>query len=261
MIVPRTHSSLTFMPAILAAFVLVAFEGSAVAGAEVMSFTCKDLKGESFAHDGTTATSMSDGIDKVSVKTTLYDDSSALIEFVPLPGAAKGRTRSTASGTVLNAGIVANIPAHISVAWKETDLETWMVTYYPLFGGAAFTTHKLMSDGKNAFVRVYQMFGNCSAAGAKSNPVKGNTSGRATSPPPQRAMKPVAGDRGVVVATAKDETFVIELAGGKAVFKARTYCFNVNEGDEVVFTKNPSVCTSNTFVDKQTRKTCDVWCE
>jgi hypothetical protein len=65
---------------------------------------------------------------------------------------------------------------------------------------------------------------------------------------------------GTVVTAANDETFVIETTSGRAVFKARTYCFGINDGDEVVFAKSPGVCTSNTFVTKR-GKSCDVWCE
>jgi len=253
------HLGLLLLP--IAVTILLALPERASAQSAVMSFTCKDLKGQSFAHDGTTATSTTDGMDKISVKTTVFDDSSALIEFVPLAGANKARTRSSEAGTVLNAGIVANIPAHISVTWKETDLETWMVTYFPVFGVAAFTTHKLASDGKKPVVRVYQFFGDCTAASAgKTTGATGGTY-KASPSTATRPTSATASDRGIVSSSVKDETFIVELSGGKAVFKARTYCFNVNEGDQVVFTKNPSVCTSNTFVNKRTGKTCDVWCE
>ena len=65
--------------------------------------------------------------------------------------------------------------------------------------------------------------------------------------------------KGSVVAAANDETFIIEIDGSRSVFKARTYCFGVNEGDTVTFAKSPSVCVSNTFVTSS-GKACEVWC-
>lgn len=65
---------------------------------------------------------------------------------------------------------------------------------------------------------------------------------------------------GVVISAANDETFIIETSSGRDVFKARTYCFGISDGDEVVFAKSPGVCTSNTFVTKS-GEACEVWCE
>lgn len=75
-----------------------------------------------------------------------------------------------------------------------------------------------------------------------------------------RGRSPSSAMSGSVVSAVNDETFVIETIGGRAIFKARTYCFGVNDGDQVVFTKSPNVCVSNTFVTKSGNK-CDVWCE
>ena len=56
-----------------------------------------------------------------------------------------------------------------------------------------------------------------------------------------------------------DETFIIN----GEVFKAQTYCFNVNESDKVIFTKGSALgaCASTEFVDLRTGNICKVWCE
>jgi hypothetical protein len=55
-----------------------------------------------------------------------------------------------------------------------------------------------------------------------------------------------------------DEFFIID--GEK--YEAKTYCFNVEEGDYVVFIEgNPGVCTSAEFINLRTRDICEVWCE
>jgi hypothetical protein len=79
-----------------------------------------------------------------------------------------------------------------------------------------------------------------------------------TTPPP-RAVSTSFKD-GNIVSAANDETFMIETGGTRLVFKAKTYCFGVNDGDSVVFAESPSVCVSNTFIDRTTGTTCEVWC-
>lgn len=56
-----------------------------------------------------------------------------------------------------------------------------------------------------------------------------------------------------------DELFVIN--GEK--YEAKTYCFNMEEGDRVIFLKGSpyGVCTSATLLNTRTKKTCEVWCE
>jgi hypothetical protein len=56
-----------------------------------------------------------------------------------------------------------------------------------------------------------------------------------------------------------DETFIIN----GEVFKAQTYCFNVNESDKVIFTEGSALgaCASAEFVDLRTGNICKVWCE
>ncbi len=56
-----------------------------------------------------------------------------------------------------------------------------------------------------------------------------------------------------------DELFVIN--GEK--FEAKTYCFNVEKGDRVIFSEGGpnGVCTSAEFVNLRTNRKCAVWCE
>lgn len=63
----------------------------------------------------------------------------------------------------------------------------------------------------------------------------------------------------LIQASANDETFVIN----GEVFKAKTYCFNFNKGDRVVFVSgSPSgACSSAQLLNTRTGRTCNVWCE
>lgn len=56
-----------------------------------------------------------------------------------------------------------------------------------------------------------------------------------------------------------DETFIIN----GEVFKAKTYCFNVNDGDKVIFIDGSAygACASAEFLNLRTKNTCEVWCE
>ena len=56
-----------------------------------------------------------------------------------------------------------------------------------------------------------------------------------------------------------DETFIIN----GETFKAKTYCFNINEGDSVVFLEGSAsgTCVSAVFKDLNTGRECRVWCE
>ena len=54
-----------------------------------------------------------------------------------------------------------------------------------------------------------------------------------------------------------DELFIID---GER-YEAKTYCFNVEEGDPVVFLKGrPGVCVSATLLNLRTNNICEVWC-
>jgi len=77
---------------------------------------------------------------------------------------------------------------------------------------------------------------------------------------PKRPV-PTASDEGHIVSAANDETFMIETNGDRHVFKTKTYCFGINDGDTVVFAENPSVCVTNTFIDRTNGTSCEVWCE
>jgi len=63
----------------------------------------------------------------------------------------------------------------------------------------------------------------------------------------------------VIQASSNDETFVIN----GEIFKAKTYCFNMEKGDRVIFASgSPSgVCTSAEILNLRTRDVCSVWCE
>lgn len=62
-----------------------------------------------------------------------------------------------------------------------------------------------------------------------------------------------------VEASSNDEIFVIN--GEK--YEAKTYCFNVDEGDKVIFLEGSpyGACASAKFLNLRTKKTCEVWCE
>jgi hypothetical protein len=56
-----------------------------------------------------------------------------------------------------------------------------------------------------------------------------------------------------------DELFVIN--GEK--FEAKTYCFDMDEGDSVIFIDGSSLgaCASATLINLRTKQKCEVWCE
>ena len=56
-----------------------------------------------------------------------------------------------------------------------------------------------------------------------------------------------------------DELFVIN--GEK--FKAKTYCFNMEEGDKVIFIEGSpyGACASAKLLNLRANKICEVWCE
>ena len=62
-----------------------------------------------------------------------------------------------------------------------------------------------------------------------------------------------------IEASSNDETFIIN----GNVFKAKTYCFNVNKGDRVKFVDGSAngACASAKFLNVRTGRICDVWCE
>ena len=62
-----------------------------------------------------------------------------------------------------------------------------------------------------------------------------------------------------VQASSDDETFIIN----GEVFKAKTYCFGISKGDEVVFIEGNAngACASAAFVVFRSSRECAVWCE
>jgi len=56
-----------------------------------------------------------------------------------------------------------------------------------------------------------------------------------------------------------DELFIIN--GEK--FEAKTYCFNMEEDDEVMFLDGSpfGACASATLLNLRTREKCEAWCE
>ena len=56
-----------------------------------------------------------------------------------------------------------------------------------------------------------------------------------------------------------DELFIIN--GEK--FEAKTYCFNMEEGDRVIFLEGSpfGACASAEILNLRTKEVCEVWCE
>ncbi len=68
----------------------------------------------------------------------------------------------------------------------------------------------------------------------------------------------LAGKQTVIQASSDDQTFLVD----GCVFEAKIYCFDVREGDKVIFVSRSSVaCVSTEFVILRTGKTCEVWCK
>ncbi len=69
----------------------------------------------------------------------------------------------------------------------------------------------------------------------------------------------VAAETYTVDAAANDETFIIN----NEKFSAKTYCFNINEGDEVIFIEGSpfGACVSAEFLNLKTKEKCAVWCD
>jgi hypothetical protein len=99
--------------------------------------------------------------------------------------------------------------------------------------------------------------------GAKMINVDDGESAIVTRIAPVRAIDNRAVETGpqayLIQASANDETFVVN----SEVFKAKTYCFNFNQGDRVIFISgSPSgACTSARLLNVRTDRTCDTWCE
>lgn len=63
----------------------------------------------------------------------------------------------------------------------------------------------------------------------------------------------------IIDVSNNDETFIIN----GEVFNTKTYCFNVNKGDKVIFLSGSPLgaCASAELLNLRTGKVCRVWCE
>ncbi|MDP1686475.1 hypothetical protein [Hydrogenophaga sp.] len=85
---------------------------------------------------------------------------------------------------------------------------------------------------------------------------------RSTEATPRAAPKVRSARRAdvyLIETSHNDELFIIN--GEK--FEAKTYCFNMDEDDEVVFLEGSpfGVCVSATLLNLRTRDKCEVWCD
>ncbi|VVC75014.1 hypothetical protein AQUSIP_02880 [Aquicella siphonis] len=60
-------------------------------------------------------------------------------------------------------------------------------------------------------------------------------------------------------ASVNDEKFIINDEN----FEAKTYCFDMQEGDQIAFLDGSALgaCVSATLYNTRTKRTCEVWCE
>ncbi len=98
--------------------------------------------------------------------------------------------------------------------------------------------------------------------------VSGATPPRRQASPPMEQTAPRATPRArngrradvfLIETSHNDELFIIN--GEK--FEAKTYCFNMEEDDEVMFLDGSpfGACASATLLNLRTREKCEVWCE
>ena len=68
-----------------------------------------------------------------------------------------------------------------------------------------------------------------------------------------------AADEYEIEVSHNDELFIIN---GER-YEAQTYCFNMEEGDMVIFLKGSALgaCASAEILNLRTNKVCKVWCE
>ena len=59
-------------------------------------------------------------------------------------------------------------------------------------------------------------------------------------------------------ASVNDEKFLIN----DEKFEAKTYCFNMEQGDQIIFMDGSPLgaCASATLYNTRTKQTCEVWC-
>lgn len=80
-----------------------------------------------------------------------------------------------------------------------------------------------------------------------------------TPPRARRATPSRRSDRYEIEVSHNDELFIIN--GEK--FEAQSYCFDMEEGDQVIFLEGSpfGACASAAILNLRTRQTCNVWCE
>ena len=73
------------------------------------------------------------------------------------------------------------------------------------------------------------------------------------------SLPAMARDRYEIEVSVNDEKFVIN----GELFEAKTYCFDMEEGDLVVFIEGSpnGVCVSAKFINLRNGNVCGVWCE
>lgn len=69
----------------------------------------------------------------------------------------------------------------------------------------------------------------------------------------------VAAETYTVDASVNDEIFIIN----NEKFSAKTYCFNINKGDQIIFIEGSpfGTCVSAEFLNLRTNEKCEVWCD
>lgn len=72
------------------------------------------------------------------------------------------------------------------------------------------------------------------------------------------AMPLFAATEYYIQASVNDEKFIID----NEVYEAKTYCFNMDKGDPVIFVDGtPGICVSATLFNARSNQKCEVWCE
>jgi hypothetical protein len=74
-----------------------------------------------------------------------------------------------------------------------------------------------------------------------------------------QSMIVIAATKYEIEVSHDDELFIIN----EERYEARTYCFNMEEGDKVIFIKGSpyGACASAEILNLRTNKVCKVWCE
>lgn len=121
--------------------------------------------------------------------------------------------------------------------WEVDDVDTVDTAIWLPVSNVVVCENKLINVDDNESAGVTPI-GKDSSSGTTSNPMQSGY---------------------LIQAAANDETFVI----GNSVFKAKTFCFDVDKGDKVIFIEGSphGVCVSAKFLNLRNDKICSVWCE